>query len=110
DGGKDWFRLHHHSLPSTEGRIVDDMMLVLGPIAQIMNAKIDNSIFLRPFHHAFAQRRAANFRKQGQDVDLHTAAAVCDRRPIKFPLQKNHSTISRLARWPWRAAELARSA
>src|SRR5438045_2321628 len=60
-------------------------MLVLGPIAQIMNTKIDNSIFLRPFHHAFAQRRAANFGKQGQDVDLHTVAAVCDRRPIKFP-------------------------
>jgi hypothetical protein len=36
-----------------------------------MNAKIDNLIFLRALHHALVQWRAADFGKQGEDVDLH---------------------------------------
>ena len=47
------------------------MMFVGRPIAQITNAKIDNLIFLRSLHHAFAQRRAADFGKEREDVDLH---------------------------------------
>jgi hypothetical protein len=39
------------------------MMFVGRPIAQIMNVKIDNLIFLRPLHHALAQRCAADFRE-----------------------------------------------
>jgi hypothetical protein len=46
-------------------------MFVGRPIAQIMNTKIDNLVFLRAFHNAFAQRRATDFGKQREDVDLH---------------------------------------
>jgi len=38
--------------------------------------KMDNSVFLCPFHDAFAQGRAANFGKQGENVDLHEEANV----------------------------------
>src|SRR6266404_1231748 len=51
--------------------IVDNVMFVRRPVAQVMNAKIDNSIFPGALHDAFAQRSATDFRKKGQDVDLH---------------------------------------
>ena len=46
-------------------------MFVGCPIAQIVNVEIDNLIFLGSLHHALAERRAADFRKQSQDVDFH---------------------------------------
>src|SRR5438309_10205343 len=46
-------------------------MFVGCPIAQIVNVEIDNFIFLRSLHHALAERRAADFWKQSQDVDFH---------------------------------------
>jgi hypothetical protein len=84
-------------------------MFIGSPIAQIMNAKIDNLIFLRPLHHALAQRRATDFGEQREDVDLHVCisetveAAVLsgnsvDPSPRRRPLQKNYSTISSVAR------------
>jgi len=60
-----------------------------------MDSKIDNPVFLRAFHDAFAKRRATDVGKQCQDVDLHqnenvqrstlnvhreTVAALGDRR------------------------------
>jgi hypothetical protein len=63
DRGKNRLRLHHHPLPSAKRRIISDAMLVRRPIAQVMNVKIDNLIFLRALHDAFAQRRAADFRE-----------------------------------------------
>src|SRR6266446_4550977 len=68
---EDRFRFHHHPLPSTKWRIIDDVMLVGCPIAQIVNVEIDNFIFLRSLHHALVERRAADFWKQSQDVDFH---------------------------------------
>ena len=75
-------------------------------------SKIDDPVFLRAFHDAFAKRRAADFRKQREDVDLHQEENI--ERPR---LTSNHesdmkiySTISSIARWPWRAAELASNA
>jgi hypothetical protein len=47
-------------------------MFVGRPIAQIMNVKIDNLILLCSLHHALAQRRAADFGKQCEDVDVHS--------------------------------------
>src|SRR5205823_2856167 len=44
-------------------------------IAKVMDAKVDNSIFLRAFHHALAQRRATDFRKERDDIDLHRKVA-----------------------------------
>src|ERR1051326_7085124 len=47
------------------------MVFVRRPIAQIMNVELEDSIFLCAFHHTLAQWRAADFRKQCDDVDLH---------------------------------------
>ena len=68
---KNRLRLHHHPLPSAKWRIINEMMFVCRPIAQIMNAQTDNSLLLRAFHDALAQRRATDFRKKRDDVDLH---------------------------------------
>src|SRR6266550_3775130 len=53
-GCKNWLWFHDHPLPSSERRIINNAMFVLCPIAQIMNAKIDNLVFLRALHDAFA--------------------------------------------------------
>src|SRR5438046_3503027 len=70
-GSKNWLRFHHHPLPSAEWRIIDHVMFVRCPIAQVVNVQFDNSVLLRPFHDAFAQRSAADFRKQRDNVDSH---------------------------------------
>jgi hypothetical protein len=36
-----------------------------------MNVQIDDVVFLRTLHHAFAQRSAADFRKQRDNIDSH---------------------------------------
>jgi hypothetical protein len=46
-------------------------MFIRCPIAQIMNMQIDNVVLLRPLHDAFAQRSAADFRKQRDNIDSH---------------------------------------
>jgi hypothetical protein len=51
-------------------------MFVAGPIAQVMNAQLDNPFLLRASHDAFAQGRATNFREQSDDVDPHLQTNV----------------------------------
>jgi hypothetical protein len=46
-------------------------MFICRPISQVVDTKIDNPIFLGAFHDALAQRRAADFREQGKNVNLH---------------------------------------
>ena len=46
-------------------------MFVRCPIAQVMNVQVDDSVLLRAFHDAFAQRAATDFRKQRDDIDSH---------------------------------------
>src|SRR5690349_19150092 len=94
-----------------------------------MDVKVDDSLFLCAFHDALAQWRAADFREQRDDVDLHRGRNIerpirlrklrRDRHPtsnaeLKSALPERryriYSTISRIARWPWRAAELASNA
>ena len=57
--------------PPPKWRVVHDVMFVCGPIAKVMNPKIDNFIFLRAFHHALVERRATDFWKECDDVDAH---------------------------------------
>src|SRR6516165_3392066 len=64
-------RLHHHPLSSTECRVIHNIMFIRRPITQVGNVHLEDSLFLRAFHDALAQWRAANFRKQLDDVDLH---------------------------------------
>jgi hypothetical protein len=58
-------------MPSAKWRIIDHVMFVRCPIAQVVNVQFDDSVLLRPFHDAFAQRSAADFRKQRDNVDSH---------------------------------------
>src|SRR5216684_3005593 len=54
-------------------------MFVGRPIAQVMNVEFHDSLFLCAFHDALAQRPAADFREQRDDVDphsLHVSAAT----------------------------------
>src|SRR5262249_62034948 len=102
-------------------------MFVRRPIAQVVNVQFDDPLLLRAFHHAFPQRHATDFRKQRDNVESHleenvsdagTVAAVCDCRNPKLGTPRAslqctpqcYSMISRRARWPWRAAELANNA
>src|SRR5205085_4640050 len=71
---KNRLRLHHHPLPSTEGRVIYDAMLVARPSAQVMNVQVECTTFLSAFHHAFVERRAANFREKRDDIDAHEVA------------------------------------
>jgi len=71
NGRKNRFRFHDHSLAAAERCIVHDVMFVRGPVPQVMDLKIDNSIFLGAFHDAFAKLRATDVGKQCQNVDLH---------------------------------------
>ena len=52
--GEDWLRFHHHPLPSSEGRVIDDVVAVGRPIAQIMDAEVEHPGLLGAPHHAFA--------------------------------------------------------
>ena len=56
-------------------------MFVRRPIAQVMNVELHDSLFLRAFHDALAQWRAADFRKQRDDVDLHLKETSNAQRP-----------------------------
>jgi hypothetical protein len=71
-----------------------------------VDVQIDDSVLLRPFHDAFAQGSAADFRKQRDNVDSHLVGAVHRNRLGhsvlvdwgQSPLA--YSTISSTARWP----------
>src|SRR5438105_9016513 len=103
-----WF--HDHPLPASERRVIDDAMFVGGPIAQVMNPKIDNLIFLRPLHHALAQRRAADFGKEREDVDLHVTKTQMNcrsrspQRQLFWPLAETAAATEDITRrfrgWP----------
>src|SRR5438067_10257205 len=93
-------------------------MFVRRPIAQVINVQLDDSLFLCAFHDALAQWCAADFREQRDDVDLHRERNIerptsnVQRRIVETPRRLtqtpyNYSTISKTARCPWRAAELA---
>ena len=60
---KNRFWLHDHPLAAAKRRVINNVMFILRPVAQVMDVKIDSSIFLRTFHDAFAQRRPADFRE-----------------------------------------------
>src|SRR5436190_24346607 len=128
---KNRLRFHHHSLAAAERRVVHDVMLVRRPVPQVMDSKIDNPIFLSAFHDAFGKRRATDIGKQCQNVDPHRNRNVqrstlnvqsrnsSDDLPIsetkrtssrRSSLRLHYSTISSMARCPWRAAELASNA
>ena len=89
NGSENRFRFHHHPLPAAKRRVVDDVVFVRGPIAQVMDTKIDRFIFLRALHHALAQRSAADLRKQGEDVDLHL-----EQREVPFAVLDRDATGS----------------
>src|SRR5436309_6094509 len=112
-GRKNRLRLHHHPLPSTEGRIIYDVMLVARPSAQVMNVQVECTTFLSAFHHAFVERRAANFREKRDDIDAHEVANMRSSRaqsrdPVGVTLKllrwdpcsvcRDYSTISSVVR------------
>src|SRR2546430_4842555 len=85
---KNRLRLHHHPLPSTEGRIIYDAMLVARPSAQVMNVQVECTTFLSAFHHAFVERRAASFREKRDDIDAHEVANMrSSRAPSRDPVE-----------------------
>src|SRR4030095_4816612 len=54
DCGEDRLRFHYHALTPTEGRVVDDMVPVARPVAQIVDPQVESSGFLGAAHHALA--------------------------------------------------------
>src|SRR5438067_2563060 len=85
---KNRLRLHHHPLPSAKRRIVHHMMFVARPGAQVMNVQVECTIFLSAFHHAFVERRTANFREKRDDIDAHEVANMrSSRGPSSDPVE-----------------------
>jgi hypothetical protein len=68
---KNWLRFHHHPLPATKRRVIDNMVLVPCPIAQVVNVQVKGAFLPCALHHAFTQRSAADFWKQRDDFDSH---------------------------------------
>ena len=91
-GGKNRFRLHHHPLPAAKGRVINHVMFVGCPIAQVVNVNIRDSFFLRAFHDALAQWRTTDLRKQRDDIDLHWENVE------RSPLNVQHRIVGRLTR------------
>ncbi len=56
DRGEDRLGLHHHPWPAAEGRVVDRAMTVVGPLAKIMHADIQESLADRPSEETLAER------------------------------------------------------
>ena len=46
--------LHHHAGTAPERRVVDDMVPVARPVAQIVDPQVERAGFLRAAHHALA--------------------------------------------------------
>jgi len=80
DGRENRLRFHDHSLAAAEGCVIRDVMFIRGPVPQVMNLKVDNPIFPSTPHDALTERRAADFRKQRENVDLHSEENV--ERPV----------------------------
>src|SRR5207302_9783602 len=70
-GSENRLRFHYHPLPAPKRCIFDNVMFIGCPIPQVMDAKLERAIFLRPFHNTFAQRSAAYLREKGDNVDTH---------------------------------------
>jgi len=80
DRGKDRLRLHDHSLPATERRVIHHMVAIICPIAQVMNLQHDGTGILCAAHHTLTQRHPAKLREKGDDVDPHALMLVLLRR------------------------------
>jgi hypothetical protein len=57
--------------PPPYGAIVGDGVLARGPVAQVMDADIQEALFPGPLEDALAQRAFADGREEGEDVDAH---------------------------------------
>ena len=64
------FRLHHHACATTDRSVVDGMMHVVRPVAQIVRGNLH-----KPFRLRFAEQTEVQhfkiFRENRHDIDLH---------------------------------------
>ena len=79
--------------PAAEWRIIDDVVFVRGPIAQIMNVQVERATFLRALHHAFARAEPDRFREKREDIDAHKqlSTSIVERQS-DYNLQRRYET------------------
>src|SRR5205823_11818293 len=70
--GENRLRFHDHSLTAPEWCVIDNVVLVGRPVAQVMDAQVERTAFLRALHHAFRKRGATGFWEKRQNIDAHS--------------------------------------
>ena len=84
DRRKDRFHFHDHSAAAAVRFIIGDMVLVGGPVADIMDAHIDQPALAGALKDAAFKIRGKDFRQEREDVELHAsilaASGMSDKR------------------------------
>lgn len=75
-GVKDRFGFEQHSLAAAEGTVVDGAMAVIGPLAEVMGMEFEQSGGGGFGDDAVVKGTAEEIRKDGENVELHGAAAL----------------------------------
>ncbi len=73
DCRKDRFHLHDHSAAAAVWFVVGDMVLVRGPVADVVNMHIDQPALAGALKNAAFKIRGKDFRQEREDVELHAS-------------------------------------
>ncbi len=73
DRRKDRFHFHDHPAAPAVRFIVGDMVLVRGPVTDIMDTYIDQPALAGALKNAAFKIRGKNFRQECEDVELHAS-------------------------------------
>ena len=71
DGSEDGFAFHDHPLAAAVRGIVGGGVFVRGPVAQVVDADIQQAFFAGALEHALAEGAFADGGEESQDVDAH---------------------------------------
>ena len=67
---------HHHARPAAVGPIIDDMVAILGSVARVEQAEVNEARLARLAEQRGFERRGKPFGKEGHYVDSHGCRLV----------------------------------
>ncbi len=64
--------LHHHPAAAAVGRVVGGVMFVARPVADVMQAHVNQPVLAGALKNTGFKVRGENFGQEGEDLELHT--------------------------------------
>src|SRR5271157_1449643 len=93
-GVEDGLRFEHHALAAAEGTVVDGLVTVHGPVAQIVNADVEQLGVLRALHHAVRERPLKELGEDRQHMKRHGRFTSFKPSGRSTPMRRRAGSIS----------------